>query len=113
MRAWTALSVLAYAVMQRTAEIGIRMALGSPRGAVVSLIMRSGLRLVAFGLVVGLAAAAGVAKLIASLLFDVAPLDPLVYGGVAVLFAGVATLACLLSGDYRRARDTSPQLTVT
>ena len=89
-------SVLAYAVTQRTAEIGIRMALGSPRGAVVTLILRSGLRLVALGLVVGLAGAAGIAKLIASLLFNVAPLDPLVYGGVAVLFATVATLACLL-----------------
>lgn len=89
-------SVLAYAVTQRTAEIGIRMALGSPRGTVVSLIMRSGLRLVAFGLVLGLAAAAGVAKLIASLLYNVTPLDPLVYGGVALLFAGVAALACLL-----------------
>jgi len=89
-------SVLAYGVTQRTAEIGIRMALGSPRGAVVSLILRSGLRLVAFGLIVGLAAAAGVAKLIASLLFNVAPLDPLVYGTVAFLFAGIAALACLL-----------------
>ena len=89
-------SVLAYAVMQRTSEIGIRMALGSPRGAVVALILGSGLRLVALGLGLGLAAAAGIAKLIASLLFNVAPLDPLVYGGVTVLFAGVATLACLL-----------------
>jgi putative ABC transport system permease protein len=89
-------SVLAYAVTQRTSEIGIRMALGSPRSAVISLIMRSGLRLVAIGLVIGLAGAAGVAKLIQSLLFNVGPLDPLIYSGVAVLFASVATLACLL-----------------
>ena len=89
-------SVLAYAVMQRTSEIGIRMALGSTRGAVVSLIMRSGLRLVAVGLALGLAGAVGVAKLIQTLLFNVTPLDPLVYGGVAVLFAIVAVLACLL-----------------
>ena len=89
-------SVLAYAVTQRTSEIGIRMALGSPRGAVASLIMRSGLRLVAFGLVVGLALAALVAMLIRSLFFNVAPLDPLIYGGVAVLFSLIATLACLL-----------------
>ena len=88
-------SVLAYAVTQRTAEIGIRMALGSPRATVIALIMRSGLRLVAFGLAVGLAAAAGVAQLISSLLFNVTPLDPLIYGGVAVLFALVAALACL------------------
>ena len=89
-------SVLAYAVLQRTAEIGIRMALGSTQASVLSLIMRSGLRLVAFGLVVGLAAAAGVAKLIQSLLFNVTALDPLVYGGVTLLFALVAALACLL-----------------
>ena len=89
-------SVLAYAVTQRTAEIGIRMALGSPRASVVALIMRSGLRLVALGLVIGLAGAAGVAKLIQSLLFNVTPLDPLVYSGVAVLFTVIAALACLL-----------------
>jgi len=89
-------SVLAYAVLQRTAEIGIRMALGSTQASVLSLVMRSGLRLVAFGLVVGLAAAAGVAKLIQSLLFNVTALDPLVYGGVTLLFAIVAVLACLL-----------------
>jgi predicted permease len=89
-------SVLAYAVAQRTGEIGIRMALGAQRGQVVSLIMVGGLRLVAFGLVAGLALAAGVARLAQSLLYDVRPFDPLVYGGVAVLFALVAALACLL-----------------
>jgi putative ABC transport system permease protein len=51
---------------------------------------------VAFGLVVGLAGAAGVAKLIQSLLFDVTPFDPWVYAGVTLLFALVAALACLL-----------------
>ena len=58
--------------------------------------MRSDLRLVALGLVIGLAGAAGVAKLIQSLLFNVTPLDPLVYSGVAVLFTVIAALACLL-----------------
>ena len=89
-------SVLAYAVAQRTSEIGIRMALGAQPGQVVALIMRSGMKLVAIGLVAGLAAAAGAARLIQTLLFNVQPLDPLVYGGVAVLFALVAVLACLL-----------------
>ena len=89
-------SVLAYAVAQRTSEIGIRMALGAQPGQVISLIMRSGLKLVAIGLVAGLAAAAGAASLIQTLLFNVQPLDPLIYGGVAVLFALVAVLACLL-----------------
>jgi putative ABC transport system permease protein len=89
-------SVLAYAVAQRTSEIGIRMALGAQRGQVVSLIMRSGLKLVAIGLIVGLGLAAGVARLGQSLLFNVQPLDPLLYGGVAALFAFIAALACLL-----------------
>jgi predicted permease len=89
-------SVLAYAVSQRTAEIGIRMALGAQSAQVVRLIMRSGLELVAIGLVLGLAAAAGAARIIQTLLFDVHPLEPLVYAAVAASFAAVATLACLL-----------------
>jgi predicted permease len=89
-------SVLAYAVSQRRAEIGIRMALGAKRAQVVRLVMQGGLQLVAIGLVVGLAGAAGAARLIRALLFNVQPLDPLVYGGVAVLFTAVAALACLL-----------------
>jgi len=89
-------SVLAYAVSQRTAEIGIRMALGAQAAQVVRLIMRSGLQLVAIGLALGLAAAAGAARLIQALLFDIRPLEPLVYAAVAVTFAIVAALACLL-----------------
>jgi predicted permease len=89
-------SVLAYAVTQRTNEIGIRMALGAQRGQVVRLIMSSGLRLVGIGLVAGLTLAALVAKAIETLLFNVEPLNVLVYAGVALLFAFVAALACLL-----------------
>ena len=89
-------SVLAYAVSQRTAEIGIRMALGAQSAQVVRMIMRSGLELVTIGLVLGLAAAAGAARVIQTLLFDVRPLEPLVYAAVAATFALVATLACLL-----------------
>jgi putative ABC transport system permease protein len=89
-------SVLAYAVSQRVPEIGIRMALGADRGRVIGLIMQSGARLVAAGLALGLAAAVAVARLIESLLFNVAPLDPAVYAGVLALFTGVAAVACLL-----------------
>jgi putative ABC transport system permease protein len=89
-------SVLAYAVSQRTPELGIRMALGAQPGQVIRLVMRNGLELVAIGLALGLAAAAGAGRMIQTLLFNVQPLEPVVYGGVAVVFALVAALACLL-----------------
>jgi predicted permease len=89
-------SVLAYAVTQRTGEIGIRMALGAQRRQVVSLVLRNGLRLVALGLGLGLAIAAAASRLIQTLLFSVQPLDPLIYGGVALLFGIIALLACWL-----------------
>jgi len=89
-------SVLAYAVSQRVPEIGIRMALGAHRSQVIGLIMKSGARLVGLGLVAGVTGAIGVARLIQSLLFNVTPLDPLVYAGVVLLFSVVATLACLV-----------------
>jgi ABC-type antimicrobial peptide transport system permease subunit len=60
------------------------------------MVLRSGLRLVVVGLALGLAAAAGAARLIQTLLFQVQPLDPVIYGAVAALFALVATLACLV-----------------
>ncbi|HET7535599.1 MAG TPA: ABC transporter permease [Candidatus Didemnitutus sp.] len=88
-------SVLAYAVTQRTSEIGIRMALGAQKGQVVSLILSQGMKLVGIGLVAGLGAAAAGTRLIRTLLFEVEPLDPVVFGGVALLFAAVAIAACL------------------
>ena len=101
-------SVIAYAVSQRTSEIGIRMALGAQAGQVIGLVMRSGMRLVAVGLVVGLAAAAGTAHLIRRLLFQVEPLDPAIYASVAGLFVVVAVLACLVPS--RRASRIDPIL---
>jgi putative ABC transport system permease protein len=89
-------SVLAYAVGQRTTEIGIRMALGARSPQVVGMVMQSGLRLVALGLVVGLVGAGAAARLIQTLLFNVKPLDPMVYAIVTILFGAVATLACLV-----------------
>jgi ABC-type antimicrobial peptide transport system permease subunit len=88
-------SVLAYAVTQRTSEIGLRMALGAQRGEVIRMILGDGMGLVAVGLGVGLAAAAATSRLLQSQLFGIEPLNPIVYLGVAVLFALIAILACL------------------
>jgi putative ABC transport system permease protein len=99
-------SVLAYVVSQRTAEIGIRMALGASRRQVVGLVMRSGLVLVAIGMVLGLGGAMAAAQLIRQLLFGVAPLDLPTYVGVAGAFALVAALAC--QGPSFRASRINP-----
>ncbi len=89
-------SVVSYAAAQRTGEIGIRMALGARPAQVLSLVMSSGLKLVAVGVVLGLAGAAGTARLIQTLLTNVKPLDPLVYVSVGLFFGLVATAACFL-----------------
>ena len=79
---------------------------GATRRQVVALIMRSGLGLVAAGLALGLVAGGITARLIRQLLFGVAPLHPLVYAGVAVIFRAVAALACL--GPSLRASKIDP-----
>jgi predicted permease len=89
-------SVLAYAVAQRTGEIGLRMALGADRRQVLTLILTQGMRIVALGLLVGLAAAAGGAQLLRSQLYGISALDPAVFAGVAIVFSAVALLACLI-----------------
>lgn len=88
--------VLAQAVAQRRAEIGVRMVLGATDAAVLRMVLWQGMRPVIAGLVVGLAAALALSRLMAGLLFGVTPTDPLTYGGVAGLIALAATLACLL-----------------
>ena len=78
-------TVLAHAVSSRTPEIGIRMALGARPQQVVGLVFRDGLGLAGIGLGLGLAGAASVAQLIRTLLFEVHPLDPIVYVGFSIL----------------------------
>ena len=89
-------SVVSYAVAQRTAEIGIRMALGANARQVIALIMGNGMKLVAIGLVIGLGGAAATSRFIQSQLSNVQAMDPIVYGGVALFFGLIASLACLL-----------------
>ncbi len=69
--------VISYSVSQRTREIGIRMALGAQRAEVTRMFVRYGLRLAAIGIVCGLVAAVALARVMASLLFEVSPMDPL------------------------------------
>ena len=74
--------VLAYAVEQRTAEVGIRMALGADRGDVRGMVLSDGLRLVLVGLGVGIVGAIALSGVIASQLYGVNPRDPAIYGAV-------------------------------
>ena len=99
-------SVLAYNVTQRTAEIGIRMALGALPGHVIGMVLRQGLLLVAIGVGAGLIIASLAGQLIRSQLYGVESLDLAIYSAVAVTFAAVATLACLLPA--RRAAKVDP-----
>ncbi len=98
--------VIAYAVSQRTREIGIRIALGARPAAVLELYVRHGLVLAGTGAAVGLAAATGLTRLMSSLLFGVAALDPLTYAAVSVLLLGAAALASYLPA--RRAMGIDP-----
>jgi putative ABC transport system permease protein len=100
--------VLANAVVQRTHEIGVRMALGAQRGDVVRLVLRYGGTLVAIGLAIGLGAALGLSRFLETLLFEVSTTDPLTFAGVGVLLLAVALLACWIPA--RRATKVDPMV---
>jgi predicted permease len=88
--------VLSYMVTERRREIGIRMALGAERGVVLGQVLKQGLLLAGVGVAVGLAGAFGLTRLVASLLFDVRPTDPLTIGAVVATIAVVAAAASLV-----------------
>lgn len=89
-------SVVSHDVGQRRRELGVRIALGASVSDVVRLVLGGGVRVVAVGVVVGLAVAAAASRLIASILYGVTPRDPAVLGGVALVLLAVALLASAL-----------------
>jgi predicted permease len=88
--------VLSYAVTRRSQEISIRMALGAERGDVLRLVARIGFGLVALGLAIGVAAALAMTRWIETLLYGIAPGDPITFAAAGCVLAGVAALASLI-----------------
>ena len=100
--------VLAFLVAQRTREIGIRMALGAHPRDVMKLILAQGTKLALAGLIIGIASAFALTRLMTSLLFEVKATDPAIFAGVAILLLLVALLACYIPA--RRAMKVDPMV---
>ena len=98
--------VLAYFVVERTREIGVRMALGAGRRQVIGLVLGRGLVCAAIGITLGLAGAAAGTRYLQAMLYGIAPLDGWTFAVVAVAFAAVAALASYLPA--RRATHLDP-----
>jgi len=96
---------MAYAAQQRTREIGLRIALGATPKQATSLLLRSGMRLAAIGIAIGLAGSVAVARALSTMLFGVGASDPATFVGVPVLLAVVATVACYLPARHARTLD--------
>jgi predicted permease len=99
-------SVISYSVVERTREIAIRQALGAPRGSILSLVLRQGLGLALVGVVVGIAGAAGLTRLLSSMLFGIKAIDPVTFALAATLFLIVALTASYFPA--RRATAVEP-----
>jgi putative ABC transport system permease protein len=98
--------VTSYSVARRTREIGIRMALGAPRGQVLSLLLRQAMLLVISGIVAGVVASLVLTQFLATMLFDVRPRDSLTFVSVVLSLVAVAAFACWIPS--RRATRVDP-----
>ena len=88
--------VMSYSVAQRTREVGIRMALGAQRSQVLKMMLTQGMKLAAIGMVIGLAAAFALTRLLANLLYGVSSTDAVAFVGVSLLLGIVVLLACFI-----------------
>ena len=100
--------VMAYSVVQRTHEIGIRMALGARPGDVLRMVVGGGMRLMAVGIGIGFIGALGATRLLHGLLFGVSANDPLTLTSVVALLGAVVMLACVVPA--RRAAKVDPMV---
>ena len=101
-------SAIAYTVSQRTHEIGVRMALGARASHVVRLVTGEGMRAIGVGIVLGVAASLAMGRLVASMLYDTSPRDPIVLVAVAAMLGLVAILASVVPAW--RAASTNPAI---
>ena len=100
--------VMAYAVAQRTTEIGVRMTLGASGSEVFRLVIGDGLRVTAAGILLGIAGSFVVGRLLTTMLFGVGPGDPRIFGGMALLLTLIAAMACTIPA--RRATRVDPMV---